>query len=89
MPDQRKPEAGPGDQLLHLVFGGELESVDRVRFADLARLDIVGIYPNYRAAYDAWKAKAQATVDNARTRYFIVHLHRLLDPDGQRSGGDG
>jgi len=73
--------AGAGNQLLHLVFGGELERVDRIRFADLSRLDIVGIYPDYRSAYDAWKAKAQTSVDNARTRYFIVHLHRLLDPD--------
>jgi len=68
-------------QLLHLVFGGELEDIDRVKFADLDGLDIVGIFPNYRAAYDAWKARAQATVDNARMRYFIVHLHRLLDPE--------
>jgi hypothetical protein len=68
-------------QLLHLVFGGELEDVDRVRFADLDGLDIVGIFPNYGTAYDAWKAKAQSTVDNARVRYFIVHLHRLLDPE--------
>lgn len=68
-------------QLLHLVFGGELEDIDGIRFADLAGLDVVGIFPNYRTAYDAWKAKAQATVDNARVRYFIVHLHRLLDPD--------
>ena len=69
------------EQLLHLVFGGELESVDDMQFTDLSALDIVGIYPNYRTAYDAWKAKAQATVDNAGMRYFIVHLHRLLDPD--------
>ena len=68
-------------QLLHLVFGGELDDLDELRFADLGKLDIVGIYPNYRAAYDAWKAKAQATVDNARMRYFVVHLHRLLEPD--------
>jgi hypothetical protein len=68
-------------QLLHLVFGGELEDIESVRFADLAGLDVVGIFPNYRTAYDAWKSKAQATVDNARVRYFIVHLHRLLDPD--------
>ena len=68
-------------QLLHLVFGGELESVDALRFSDLSSLDIVGIFPNYKAAYDAWKAKAQATVDRAETRYFIVHLHRLLDPE--------
>lgn len=72
-------EAPP--QLLHLVFGGELDDIDKVRFADLDGLDIVGIFPNYRTAYDAWKAKAQATVDNARVRYFIVHLHRLLDPE--------
>ncbi len=68
-------------QLLHLVFGGELMNVADVRFADLDKLDIVGIYPNYRTAYDAWRAKAHASVDNARMRYFIVHLHRLLDPD--------
>jgi hypothetical protein len=72
--------AGSEQQLLHLVFGGELDSLDSVRFSDLSKLDIVGIYPNYRSAYDAWKARAQMTVDNARTRYFIVHLHRLLDP---------
>ncbi len=79
--------AGPGDQLLHLVFGGELESVEGIRFTDLSRLDIVGIYPNYRTAYDAWRGKAQATVDNARVRYFIVHLHRLLEPDMAAKGG--
>ena len=67
-------------QLLHLVFGGELEDLDRVAFKDLSKLDIVGIYPNYATARAAWKAKAQATVDNAQTRYFIVHLHRILDP---------
>ena len=68
-------------QLLHLVFGGELESVDDVTFKDLDKLDIVGVYPNYASAYAAWKAKAQGTVDNAHMRYFIVHMHRLLDPD--------
>ena len=67
-------------QLLHLVFGGELKDLDTVEFKDLASLDIVGIYPNYATAYAAWKAKAQATVDNAQMRYFIVHLHRILDP---------
>ena len=67
-------------QLLHLVFGGELATLEGVTFKDLSQLDIVGIYPNYAAAYAAWKAKAQATVDNAQMRYFIVHLHRLLDP---------
>jgi hypothetical protein len=70
----------PGKQLLHLVFGGELENLESVNFKDLSKLDIVGIFPNYAAAHAAWKAKAQATVDNAQMRYFIVHLHRLLDP---------
>ena len=68
-------------QLLHLVFGGELARLDDVEFKDLDKLDIVGIYPNYASAYNAWRAKAQQTVDNAHMRYFIVHLHRLLDPD--------
>ena len=68
-------------QLLHLVFGGELNRLDGTEFKDLDKLDIVGIYPNYAAAQVAWKAKAQQTVDNAHMRYFIVHLHRLLDPE--------
>ena len=68
-------------QLLHLVFGGELKDLGHNEFKDLDRLDIVGIYPNYAAAYAAWKAKAQQTVDNVHMRYFIVHMHRLLDPD--------
>jgi hypothetical protein len=70
-------------QLLHLVFGGELESMTAIEFKDLDKLDIVGIFPNYASAYAAWKAKAQGTVDNAEVRYFIVHLHRLLDPQSQ------
>ena len=68
-------------QLLHLVFGGELDRLDDVVFKDIDKLDVVGIFPNYAIAYAAWKAKAQHTVDDAHTRYFIVHLHRLLDPD--------
>ena len=71
----------PSRQLLHLVFGGELERLDDVVFKDVNKLDVVGIYPNYATAYAAWKAKAQGTVDNAQMRYFIVHLHRLLDPE--------
>jgi Domain of unknown function (DUF4170) len=67
-------------QLLHLVFGGELDDVTSTEFKDLDKLDMVGIYPNYASAYAAWRAKAQGTVDNAEMRYFIVHLHRLLDP---------
>jgi hypothetical protein len=72
--------------LLHLVFGGELTDLASVQFRDLDKLDIVGIYPNYTTAYAAWKAKAQQTVDNALMRYFIVHLHRLLDPETDRRG---
>ncbi len=68
-------------QLLHLVFGGELKKLGGTEFRDLNALDIVGIYPNFRAAEVAWKAKAQETVDNAHMRYFIVHLHRFLDPE--------
>ncbi|MGV6800333.1 MAG: DUF4170 domain-containing protein [bacterium] len=69
-------------QLLHLVFGGELEDLQQARFKHIDQLDIVGIYPNYKSAEKAWRAKAQSTVDNAHMRYFIVHLHRFLDPDG-------
>ncbi len=67
-------------QLLHLVFGGELTTLGGTEFRDIDALDIVGIFPNYAAATLAWKAKAQMTVDNAHMRYFIVHLHRLLEP---------
>lgn len=68
-------------QLLHLVFGGELTAPDSIEFKDLEKLDYVGMYPNYKSAHAAWRAKAQATVDNALMRYFIVHIHRLMDPD--------
>ncbi len=68
-------------QLLHLVFGGELKSLDRLEFRDLDAIDFVGAFPNYAAARRAWKAKALATVDNALMRYVIVHAHRLLDPE--------
>ncbi|MCA0406923.1 MAG: DUF4170 domain-containing protein [Proteobacteria bacterium] len=68
-------------QLLHLVFGGELEDIDGTTFRDLSSLDIVGIFPDYQSAHAAWKAKAQQTVDNAQMRYFVVHMHRLLEPD--------
>jgi hypothetical protein len=72
-------------QLLHLVFGGELTSLTGVEFKDLGHLDIVGVYPNYAEAYKAWKACAQRTVDNAHMRYFIVHMHKLLEPDAPPS----
>ena len=73
--------AAPTKQLLHLVIGGELSGIDSTEFKDLDKVDIVGVYPNYAAAPVAWKAKAQQTVDNAQMRYFIVHLHRMLDPE--------
>jgi len=76
-----------GKQLLHLVFGGELKSLGGTEFRDLTALDIVGVFPDYSSAYAAWKAKAQATVDNAHMRYFVVHLHRLLEPDAHEAGG--
>jgi hypothetical protein len=71
----------PSKQLLHLVFGGELKSLSSAEFVSTDAMDIVGVYPNYAEAYKAWKAAAQRTVDNAHVRYFIVHLHRLLDPE--------
>lgn len=67
-------------QLLHLVIGGELSNLEEIEFKDVNEIDIVGVYPNYAAAYDVWKTKAQMTVDEAQTRYFIVHLHRLMLP---------
>jgi hypothetical protein len=72
-------------QLLHLVIGGELSSIEGVTFSDLSAVDIVGLYPNYATAYTAWKQKAQLTVDSAQTRYFIVHLHRLLEPETDKA----
>ena len=74
------PDTQP-KQLLHLVFGGELTALGKVEFRDLSKLDLVGVYPNYAEAHKAWKAAAQKTVDNAHMRYFIVHMHKLLDPD--------
>lgn len=86
-----KGKHAAGAQLLHLVFGGELTSLDHVTFRNLDDLDIVGIFPNYETAYAAWKSAAQRTVDNATMRYFIVHLHRLLQPEigsGKFSAGN-
>jgi hypothetical protein len=71
-------------QLLHLVFGGELVSPDTQEFKDLSKLDYVGMYPNYAEALVAWRGAAQSTVDNAQMRYFIVHMHRLMDPAEQK-----
>jgi Domain of unknown function (DUF4170) len=76
-------------QLLHLVFGGELVSLKGHEFRDLSKLHYVGIYPNFREAQSAWRAAAQATVDNAHMRYFVVHLHRLLDGDEDHDHAPG
>ncbi|AGF74084.1 hypothetical protein BAnh1_01920 [Bartonella australis AUST/NH1] len=75
-------EANGKKQLLHLVFGGELKNLNSNQFKDLGKLDIVGVFPDYQSAREAWQAKAQSSVDNALQRYYIVHLHRLLDPEG-------
>lgn len=76
----KTPKPEPQKQLLHLVLGGELKNLKGIEFKDLDKVDLVGVYPNYRSAYDVWRQKAQSTVDNAEMRYFIVHLHRLLEP---------
>jgi len=68
-------------QLLHLVFGGELTDLKAQTFANPEALDIIGIYPDYHTAYQAWKNVAHRSVDNAHMRYFIVHVHRLMDPE--------
>ena len=73
-------------QLLHLVLGGELSKLDSTEFKDLDEVELVGVYPNYATAHAVWRAKAQQTVDNAHMRYFIVHLHRLLDPEATAPG---
>jgi hypothetical protein len=77
----------PPQQLLHLVLGGELHDLEHNTFKDLSQVEIVGLFPNYASAYVAWKARAQQTVDNAQMRYFIVHLHRLLDPEQDTKTG--
>jgi hypothetical protein len=79
---QDEASACESRQLLHLVFGGELKNIDSHEFRDPAKIDLVGVYPDYDSAERAWRAKAQATVDSAETRYFIVHLHRFLEPKG-------
>ena len=78
-----------GRQLLHLVFGGELTALDKVEFSNLKAVDIIGIFPNYALAYDAWKDASHRHVDDAHMRYFIAHLHRLLDPDQDGGGAAG
>jgi hypothetical protein len=82
--DMTKDDASAHEsrQLLHLVFGGELKDLDSHEFRDPAKIDLVGVFPDYASAERAWRGKAQATVDNAHVRYFIVHLHRFLEPTG-------
>ncbi len=75
------PKQTPTKQLLHLVFGGEVKPGEEIVFKDLDAIDLVGVYPNYAKAHAAWKEKAQMTVDNAEMRYFVVHMHRLLNPE--------
>jgi len=79
MPESQSRES---EQRLHLVFGGELSNLESMTFRDPSKIDLVGIFPDYDSAMRAWRAKAQATVDSAQTRYFIVHMHRFLDPAG-------
>jgi hypothetical protein len=80
-PPQSKSKSKP--QLLHLVFGGELKTTGDTEFKDLSKLDIVGMYPNFAEAKQAWLGKAQSTVDNAQMRYFVAHIHRLFEHDGE------
>ena len=68
-------------QLLHLVFGGVLTDVKGITFKDLSKLDYVGMFPNYETALKAWRAASQASFDNAQMRYFVVHVHRLMEPE--------
>ena len=76
----------PDRQLLHLVIGGELKSLEGpAEFKDLKAVDLVGAYPDYQQALAAWRGKAQLTVDNAHMRYFIIHAHKLLDPESDHS----
>lgn len=70
---------------LHLVFGGELKDPQRMEFVDPSRLHVVGVYPDYASAHAAWKSAAHRTVDDAHTRYFIAHIHRLLDEEREAS----
>jgi len=85
---RKKKPAKPPQQLLHLVLGGRLTSPESVEFADLNDVDIVGLYPNYAEAEAAWRGKAQATIDHADVRYFVVHLHRLMDPEDDEDDED-
>ncbi len=67
--------------LPHLVFGGEVADPQGVDFVDYGNLHIVGIFPDYKKAHEAWRGASQARVDEANVKYVVVHLHRLMDPD--------
>ena len=82
---QRRGTEGAARQRLHLVFGGRVKDPRGLDFVDLERVELVGLFPDYRSAYDAWRGRSQAAIDDAFTKYVIVHLHRLLEPE---IGGD-
>ena len=66
---------------LHLVFGGRVKDPQGLEFVDLDNIDLVGLYSSYAEAEEAWRGKAQRTVDDAEMKYVVVHLHRLLEPE--------
>jgi hypothetical protein len=68
---------------LHLVFGGRVKDPRGLEFVDLDNIDLVGLYSSYAEAEDAWRGKAQRTVDDAEMKYVVVHLHRLLEPEAE------
>jgi len=70
---------------LHLVFGGEMVDPRGTEFVDVSAIDVVGVFPDYETAHRAWKNAAQRTVDSAQTRYFIAHLHRLMEESDEGS----
>lgn len=69
------------NNLLHLVFGGKVNDPQKLDFIDTENLDIVGIFPSYKKAYEAWKGASHANVDDAMTKYVVVHLHRFMEPE--------
>jgi hypothetical protein len=73
---------------LHLVFGGRVRDPQGLEFVDLENIDLVGLYPNYAEAVDAWRGRAQRTVDDAEMKYVVVHLHRLLEPELKQTSAD-
>jgi len=92
VPRNTAPEAwsslAMSKQRLHLVYGGELVDPSGTDFKDVKDIHIVGMYPDYASAYDAWKNEAQRTVDNAHMRYFIAHIHRLMDEESEGSAAE-